>query len=96
MRRQDIIDILQAHRPELRAEGIESLALFGSVARGEERDESDVDLLVEFNRPIGMFHFLHVRRRLSELLGCDVDLVTRPALRQEMRDDILEEAVDVT
>jgi len=46
--------------------------------------------------PYNLFHYLRVRRRLSELLECDIDLVTRPALREEMREEILREAVDVT
>ncbi len=76
--------------------GIESLALFGSVARDEAADTSDVDLLVEFNRQVGLFHFARVRRSLSELLRCPVDLVTPAALREEMRGEILQEAVHAT
>ena len=64
MRRQDVIDKLAAHRPELHQLGIESLALFGSVARDEASECSDIDLLVTFNREIGLFHFARVRRRL--------------------------------
>ncbi len=89
------IRILKKHEEELHAQGVKSLALFGSVARDEVQEDSDVDLLVEFNRPIGMFHFLRVRRYLSELLGKDVGLVTHHALREKMRDDILKEAIRV-
>jgi len=96
MLRQDIIDTLRAHQSELRERGVKSLALFGSVARNESQPDSDVDLLVEFDGPIGMFHFLRVRRHLSQLLQRKIDLVTRPALREEMRESILREAVDVT
>ncbi|MEW6235732.1 MAG: nucleotidyltransferase family protein [Candidatus Omnitrophota bacterium] len=95
MQRQAVIDVLKTHRAELCEQGVKSLALFGSAARNEFLPGSDIDLLVEFNRPIGMFHFLRIRRRLSEILGCEVDLVTRPALREEMREEILREAVDV-
>lgn len=96
MKKQIVLDVLKAHAADLRERGVKSLALFGSVARNEDRSGSDVDLLVEFDRPVGLFHFLRVRRLLAELLECDVDLVTRSALREEMRDDILREAVDVT
>ena len=96
MQKQMVIDILKAHLSELQERGVKSLALFGSVARNEAQSGSDVDLLVEFDRPIGMFYFLRVRRYLSELLGCEIDLVTRPALREEMRDEILRESIDVT
>jgi len=95
MQRQDVIDALKIHRAELREQGVKSLALFGSAARDEFAPGSDIDLLVEFDRPIGMFHFLRVRRRLLEILGCDVDLATRAALREEMREAILKEAIDV-
>lgn len=96
MKRQEVLDKLATHRAELKAMGIESLALFGSVARDEAADTSDVDLLVEFNRPVGLFHFVRVRRSLSELLSCPVDLVTPAALREEMRDEMLQEAVHAT
>lgn len=96
MKCQEVLDTLAAHRVELQEMGIESLALFGSVARDEAVAASDVDLLVEFNRPVGLFHFARVQRTLSELLGCSVDLVTRAALRDEMRDEILQEAVYAT
>jgi len=92
MNRHEVIDKLAAHRAEIQAMGIESLALFGSVARDEATDVSDVDLLVEFNRSVGIFHFARVRLRLSEILCCAVDLVTANALPEEMREDILREA----
>ncbi len=93
MERQEVLDKLSAHRAELQEMGVESVAVFGSVARDEADNTSDVDLLVTFNREIGLFHFAHVRRRLSEILGCPVDLVTQRALREEMRDEVLREAI---
>lgn len=90
---KEILDAIAANREELTALGIGSLAVFGSVARGEATDSSDIDLLVEFSRPVGLFHFAHVRRRLSELLGAPVDLVTVKALREEMRDQVMKEAI---
>lgn len=92
MRRQEILDRLTSHQSEVKKMGIESLALFGSVARDEATPSSDVDLLVTFTRPIGLFQYARVRRRLSEILGCKVDLVTQPALRKEMRKEVLQEA----
>lgn len=93
MNRQEVLDKIAAHREEIHGMGIASLALFGSVARDESTDTRDIDLLVEFNRPVGLFHFSRVRKRLSEILQCPVDLVTRKALREEMRDRILREAI---
>lgn len=72
-----------------------SLALFGSVARNEARPDSDVDLLVEFARPIGLLHLAKTAVFLEELLGRPVDLVLRRALLPELRAGILAEAVDV-
>jgi predicted nucleotidyltransferase len=93
MKCKEILDTIAVHREELHELGIGSLAVFGSVARGEATDSSDVDLLVEFSRPVGLFHFSRVRRRLSEMLGAPVDLVTLKALREEMKDQILREAI---
>ena len=93
MRREEALARLAAHRGELQSMGIESLSIFGSVARDEAADGSDVDLLVEFARPIGLLEFARVRRRLTEILGCQADLVTVAALRDEMRSEVLKEAI---
>lgn len=73
--------------------GIRSLSIFGSVARDEARAGSDVDLLVDFDRPVGLFHLFDVRERLETLLDCKVDLVTPGGLRPELRERVLAEAV---
>jgi predicted nucleotidyltransferase len=83
-------------RSELGALGVRSLDLFGSVARGEASPDSDVDLLVEFDRPIGLFHFFRVQRRLEEILDARVDLVMRDAVKPQLRDRILAEAIRAT
>ncbi len=93
MRKDDVIATLAAHRDELSELGVASLHLFGSVARGEPGPDSDIDLLVEFDRPVGLVHFVHVKHRLEELLGAPVDLVTREALRPRYRAQVLEEAL---
>ena len=68
---------------------IQSLAVFGSVARGEAGPESDVDLLVEFTDPVGLFHFLAVKESLEAILGCPVDLATPAALKPQLREAII-------
>jgi uncharacterized protein len=93
MQRDTVLHILQQHQAELRQHGVRSLSVFGSVARGEESPSSDVDLLVEFREPVGLFEFVRVKLRLEEILGCRVDLVTPDALRPTMRARILAEAI---
>jgi predicted nucleotidyltransferase len=65
------------------------IGLFGSYAAGTPREGSDVDLLVEFRRPIGLFRFVRLRDYLSRRLGAPVDLVTVAALKPEMREHVL-------
>jgi predicted nucleotidyltransferase len=93
MIREEVLASLAQHRAELRAMGVASLAVFGSVARGQAGPDSDVDLLVEFARPVGMFHFLEVKEYLEAILGRPVDLATHDALKRQFRDAILSEAV---
>jgi uncharacterized protein len=86
------IAILNRHRPELSALGVKSLKLFGSVVRDKARSDSDIDILVEFSRPIGLLAFVRLKQRLAELLGRPVDLVTPEALKPPLREGILQEA----
>jgi len=94
MERDEITRILVSHKKELEALGVRSLALFGSVVRGEAKPDSDVDILVEFSKPVGLFGFIRLKHRLEEILGRSVDLVTRAALKPQLRDRILEECVN--
>ena len=92
-RRADVINVLQEHRDELARMGVASLTLFGSVARDEAGSESDVDLLVELNRRMGLFGFLEIQERLEALLGRKVDLGMADGLKPRLRDRIQREAV---
>jgi len=82
--------------PEIRGHKVSSLAVFGSVARGEEIAGSDIDILVEFETPVSIFKFLDLKECLEGILGQTVDLVTRDALKPQLRDRILAEAVSAT
>ncbi len=93
MKRQEILELLARHRDEIRQYGVASLALFGSLSREEETAASDIDILVEFSRPVGMLAFLSLQHRLAEILGRRVDLATPKALRPAWRERILNEAV---
>ncbi|MFI5331258.1 MAG: nucleotidyltransferase family protein [Desulfobaccales bacterium] len=92
MLKESPIAILNQHRAELSAMGVKSLKLFGSTVRGETRPESDLDILVEFCKPVGLLAFMRLKHRLTELLGTPVDLVTPDALKPALRDGILLEA----
>jgi len=97
VKRDEVLRIVAGHRDELRRQfGVTSLALFGSVARDEGKETSDVDLLVEFDRPVGYFHLFRVEDYLEKCLGgAKVDLVVRRAVIEELKDRILAEAIDV-
>ena len=96
MRLDDVKKALAGHEAELKEQGVKSLAVFGSVARGDAGPDSDVDLLVEFDRTVGIFHFIHVKNWLGDLLeGAQVDLIMREAIYEELKEDIYGEAVNV-
>jgi predicted nucleotidyltransferase len=85
MRRDEVLAIVKTHQVKLQELGVKSLDLFGSVARDKARPDSDVDFLVEFSKPIGLFDFSEVRLYLEDILGCPVDLGTQDALREHLR-----------
>jgi len=75
--------------------GVTDLALFGSTARGDAGDGSDVDVLVAFDGPATSSRYFGVQFFLEDLLGCSVDLVTEKALRPELRPFIERDAIHV-
>ena len=93
----EYVRILREHLQELERDyGVTTLALFGSYIRGEHRAGSDLDVLVDFNRPIGMFGFIDLNNRLSELVGTSVDLITvRSASSHRSGRQLLQEAVPI-
>ncbi|NMF62785.1 nucleotidyltransferase family protein [Brasilonema octagenarum] len=93
MKRDEVLAIVAAHRKQLQAMGVKSLELFGSVARDEADPDSDVDFLVEFDRPVGLFEFIQVRLYLEDVLGCSVDMGTQDALREHLREPVLKDVI---
>lgn len=85
-----VITTLRAHEAELRAAGIRRLSLFGSVARGDNEADSDVDLAAELDpaAKIGLFRLSALERRLAELLSCPVDLQPEPVEKQRLQANI--------
>lgn len=88
----DINRTLREHLDDLRRDyGVAEIGVFGSFARGEQREGSDVDILVQFSRPVGFVTFMKLENHLRKLLGVKVDLVTKKALKPYIGRHILEE-----
>ena len=95
MDRQQIIAILKDQKDLLNRYGVRKIYLFGSSSRNESDAASDVDLIVEFDPQarIGLFRFSRLRDELSQVLNSDVDLTTMDALHQDLKSEILQEAI---
>jgi hypothetical protein len=90
--RDEVLGILQQLKGEIRSRfHVIRIGIFGSVARGEQVDSSDIDILVEFSQPVGFFTFLELEEFLSDHLEAPVDLVTPDALKPLIRDRITSE-----
>ncbi len=94
-----VLRTLRALEPELRAAGVRHISVFGSVARGEDAANSDIDLaldLVPDTTPVGFQFVTYIERlqqRLATALSRDVDLVVLPARRQQLRETLSREAI---
>jgi len=93
LRRQAVLNMLLEHREQLQQFSVKALFLFGSVARDTPHSESDVDLLVEFEKPVGLFMFLGLKHYLEDILGCSVDLGTPDSLKPALKETVLQEAI---
>jgi len=95
MKREEVIFLLAKYRQELQRFGVKSLALFGSVARGDARPDSDIDFIVEFEGKATFDGYMNLKLFLEGVLKNRVDLVTRKAIKPRLRPHIEEEAVYV-
>jgi len=95
MKRDEVISKLRAHEAELKAAGILRLAVFGSVARGDNSSESDVDLLADFDKTkhYSLLTMGRLESRLADLLGTRVDLSSPEWLKESVKNQVLREAV---
>jgi predicted nucleotidyltransferase len=97
MDKQVILEKLKADTEEIRRLfQVKRLSVFGSVARGEAGDDSDIDVLVAFEQRATFDLFMELKFYLEEILGTGVDLVTEKALRPEIRQAIEKEKIDVS
>jgi len=89
MNRNDILNKLKELKPFLKREySVKEIGLFGSFASDSARDDSDIDLLVELEKPIG-WKFFSLEIYLEQIFGRKIDLVTKNALRDRLKEDIL-------
>jgi hypothetical protein len=91
----DVLQTLRTHQSELRLLGVSHAAVFGSVARGEARSDSDIDVLVELDedRSMGIFEYARLKIYVNELLDGAGDVVNRRTLKPLLRDNILRDAI---
>ena len=93
-KKEKILQTLRSLKPGLAAQyHVKTIGLFGSAVRDEQRPESDIDILVEFHNPIGLFKYLELEEFLSEKLGARVDLVLKKALKPGIGRFVIREAV---
>jgi len=93
-----ITNILKEHKEELKEKyGVKEIGIFGSYVRGEYKEKSDLDILVEFEEDakIGLLRFVNMENRLSELIGVKVDLVEKSTLKPRIGRHILKEVVSL-
>jgi uncharacterized protein len=87
---------LESLKPEVNERfKVKTIGIFGSYVRGEQKEASDLDILVDFYEPISLFRFIELEDFLSQQLGVKVDLVMRDALKPRIKDSILNEAIYV-
>ncbi len=95
MQRDHVISKLREHELELRAAGIKSLSLFGSLARGDSDDESDVDLMADFDRAkrLSLLGAIGIENKITDILGVKADLLQREMLKPDVLQRATREAV---
>ena len=89
---KDIEIIIQKHKKELEEKfGLRKIGIFGSYVRGDQVQDSDIDILVEIERPMGFIKFIKLENHLSQILDSKVDIVTKKALKPYIGRRILQE-----
>ena len=95
MKRSQALEPVRSHQIQLQKLGVISLDLFGSVARDQANSQSNVDILVELEESVGFFEFFRIKHYLEDVLECSIDLGTADALKEHLREPVLEEAIRV-
>jgi predicted nucleotidyltransferase len=93
---EEIKQILKAQKPAIRQRyNVSKIGIFGSYVRGEQKKKSDVDILVEFEKPISLLKLVNLENFLADLIGTKVDVVPKEDVRTELKESILGEVVYV-
>jgi predicted nucleotidyltransferase len=91
---QEIKAALAKHKTEIQRKfKVKEIGIFGSYTRGRQKEDSDIDVLVEFSEPVGLFEFMDLEEYLQILFGTKVDLVSRKALKPHIGKRILREVI---
>ena len=96
MLKTKILELIRRHKAELQAFHVLSLGIFGSVARGEERPDSDIDVLVQFDGPTKFDWYMDLKEFLENLFGRKIDLITEAGLKPIARSSIEKDLIRVT
>jgi predicted nucleotidyltransferase len=95
-RYEEIRDQLASMKPSLQREyGVEKIGLFGAYVRNEQTEDSDLDVLVEFDEPVSLFDLVRLENELADRLEVDVDLVTKDSLKPRIEARVTEDLVYV-
>lgn len=92
----NIITAIKNSKPDLREQYcVKTIGVFGSYIRGEQTKGSDLDILVEFEKPVSLFRFMDLEEHLEKMLGKKVDLVSKKALKPRIGKHILQEVINI-
>ncbi|OGL40020.1 MAG: hypothetical protein A2042_00255 [Candidatus Schekmanbacteria bacterium GWA2_38_11] len=92
----EIKKILAEHKEELKEKyKVKEVSIFGSYVKSEQKESSDVDILVEFEKPVSLLQIVSLENYISDFLGIKADIIPKKNIRKELKDVILSEAVPV-
>ncbi|MBC7328314.1 nucleotidyltransferase family protein [bacterium] len=93
---EEIKEIIRQHKDKLRERFyVREIGIFGSYIRGEQKEDSDVDILVEFEKPVSLLQIVSLEIYLTDILGIKADVVPKKNIREELKEIILKEAIPI-
>ncbi len=93
---EEIKSILRKQKLQIRERyGVSKIGIFGSYVRGEQKKKSDVDILVEFEKPISLLKLVNLENFLADIIGIKVDVVPKEDIRRELKERIIKEVIYV-